>query len=183
MRQNLCEETASASLEAIMVWEIVLLKLGRWKSMRPDDSPSARQSRILVSSGSPRGARDYLFERAWRIVLPPLVVAGIFVCVSWTGLWIDAPHWARASAFSRWHSASSSPCCRSTHFVFPRARRRSRGSTGIRRCIASRGGDRRPTRQWGDGSGNPGLWSLHRRARNKRWLCCVPAAIATHGRS
>jgi len=28
-------------------------------------------------------------------VLPPLVVAGIFVCVSWTGLWIDAPHWAR----------------------------------------------------------------------------------------
>jgi len=35
------------------------------------------------------------FERAWRIVLPPLVVLGFFVCVSWTGLWLDAPHWAR----------------------------------------------------------------------------------------
>jgi uncharacterized protein (TIGR02302 family) len=37
-----------------------------------------------------------IFERAWRIVLPPLVVLGAFVCVSWTGLWLDAPHWARA---------------------------------------------------------------------------------------
>ena len=36
-----------------------------------------------------------LFERAWRIVLPPLIVAGFFVCVSWTGVWLDAPHWAR----------------------------------------------------------------------------------------
>ena len=36
-----------------------------------------------------------LFERAWRIVLPPLVVLGFFACVSWTGLWLDAPHWAR----------------------------------------------------------------------------------------
>ncbi len=37
-----------------------------------------------------------LFERAWRIVLPPLVVLGFFACVSWTGLWLDAPQWARA---------------------------------------------------------------------------------------
>jgi uncharacterized protein (TIGR02302 family) len=36
-----------------------------------------------------------LFERAWRIALPPLVVLGFFVCVSWTGLWLDAPRWAR----------------------------------------------------------------------------------------
>jgi uncharacterized protein (TIGR02302 family) len=36
-----------------------------------------------------------LFERAWRIALPPVVVLGFFVCVSWTGLWLDAPYWAR----------------------------------------------------------------------------------------
>jgi uncharacterized protein (TIGR02302 family) len=36
-----------------------------------------------------------LFERAWRIVLPPLVVLGVFACVSWTGLWLDAPQWVR----------------------------------------------------------------------------------------
>jgi uncharacterized protein (TIGR02302 family) len=37
-----------------------------------------------------------LFERTWRIVLPLLVVAGLFVVVSWTGLWPLLPHWARA---------------------------------------------------------------------------------------
>ena len=36
-----------------------------------------------------------IFERGWRMVLPPLVVVGFFVCVSWTGLWLDAPQWAR----------------------------------------------------------------------------------------
>ena len=79
-----------------MVWEIVLLKLGRWKSVRPDDSLSGE---AIVNPHlerlAARARAIILFERAWRIVLPPLVVAGIFVCVSWTGLWIDAPHWAR----------------------------------------------------------------------------------------
>ena len=36
-----------------------------------------------------------LFERAWRLVLPPFLVLGVFACVSWTGVWLDAPHWAR----------------------------------------------------------------------------------------
>jgi uncharacterized protein (TIGR02302 family) len=36
-----------------------------------------------------------LFERTWRILLPPLVVAGVFVSISWTGVWLDAPHWVR----------------------------------------------------------------------------------------
>ena len=73
-----------------------MLKLGRPKPMRPDSSPANR------ASANPRLQRlvarawaILLFERIWRIVLPPLVVAGIFVCVSWTGLWLDAPHWAR----------------------------------------------------------------------------------------
>ncbi len=36
-----------------------------------------------------------LFERAWRIILPPLLVAGAFVSISWTGVWLVAPHWTR----------------------------------------------------------------------------------------
>jgi uncharacterized protein (TIGR02302 family) len=35
------------------------------------------------------------FERAWRIILPPLLVAGAFVSISWTGVWLVAPHWTR----------------------------------------------------------------------------------------
>jgi uncharacterized protein (TIGR02302 family) len=79
-----------------MVPEIVLLTLGRWKRMREDRSPRGD------ASGNPRleklvlkARAILLFEQAWRIVLPPLIVAGIFVCVSWTGVWLDAPHWAR----------------------------------------------------------------------------------------
>ncbi|HXW70159.1 MAG TPA: TIGR02302 family protein [Methylocella sp.] len=36
-----------------------------------------------------------LFERIWRSLIPPFIVAGTFVCVSWTGIWLNAPPWAR----------------------------------------------------------------------------------------
>ncbi|MCI0600886.1 MAG: TIGR02302 family protein, partial [Beijerinckiaceae bacterium] len=39
-------------------------------------------------------------ERAWRIILPPLVVSGTFVCVSWTGVWLTVPQWARVLGVS-----------------------------------------------------------------------------------
>lgn len=37
-----------------------------------------------------------LWERLWRGLIPPLVVAGVFLAVSWLGLWLAVPHWARA---------------------------------------------------------------------------------------
>ncbi len=64
--------------------------------MRPERSPvgeaiaNQRLERLAAKASA-----LLLFERAWRVVLPPLVVAGAFVCVSWTGLWLDAPRWAR----------------------------------------------------------------------------------------
>ncbi|MGH6794169.1 MAG: DUF4175 family protein, partial [Methylocella sp.] len=70
--------------------------LERWKPMRPERSPrgeaiaNPRLERLAATARA-----ILLFERAWRIVLPPLVVVGIFVCVSWTGLWLDAPRWGR----------------------------------------------------------------------------------------
>ncbi len=64
--------------------------------MRPERSPRgewAANPRLEWLAVKARAI--LLFERAWRSVLPPFVVLGIFVCVSWTGLWLDAPHWAR----------------------------------------------------------------------------------------
>ena len=65
--------------------------------MRPERSPrgegvaNPRLERLAAAARA-----ILIFERASRIVLPPLVVLGVFVCISWTGLWLDAPHWARA---------------------------------------------------------------------------------------
>jgi uncharacterized protein (TIGR02302 family) len=79
-----------------MVEESVLLKLGRWKPMRPERAPGGEaiaNPRLEWLAAKARAI--LLFERVWRLVLPPLIVAGIFVCVSWTGLWLEAPHWVR----------------------------------------------------------------------------------------
>jgi uncharacterized protein (TIGR02302 family) len=73
-----------------------LLKLGRSKPVLPEPAPrgeAAANPRLERLAAKARAI--LLFERAWRLVLPPLIVAGIFVCVSWTGIWLDAPHWAR----------------------------------------------------------------------------------------
>src|ERR1700730_15287457 len=76
--------------------EIVLLRLGRWKPMRSERTPRGeRAANPRLEQLAAKARAILLFERAWRIVLPPLVVLGIFVCVSWTGLWLDAPRWAR----------------------------------------------------------------------------------------
>jgi uncharacterized protein (TIGR02302 family) len=73
-----------------------LLKPGRWNPLRPKRSPRCE------AKGGPRleklaakARAIILFEQAWRLMVPPFVVAGIFVSVSWTGLWLDVPYWAR----------------------------------------------------------------------------------------
>ncbi|MGH6813715.1 MAG: TIGR02302 family protein [Methylocella sp.] len=76
--------------------ETVLLGLGRWKPLRSERSPRGERAanpRLERLAATARAI--LLFERAWRIILPPLVVLGFFACVSWTGLWLGAPHWAR----------------------------------------------------------------------------------------
>ncbi|HZM07814.1 MAG TPA: DUF4175 family protein, partial [Methylocella sp.] len=75
-----------------MVPETGLLTFGRWKRVRQERPPRGDDAANPRLEGLVLTARAILlFERAWRIVLPPLIVAGIFVCISWTGVWLDAP--------------------------------------------------------------------------------------------
>ncbi len=60
------------------------------RSPRAEPAANRRLERLVAIARA-----ILLFERAWRNGLPPLVVLGIFACVSWTGLWLDAPLWAR----------------------------------------------------------------------------------------
>ncbi|PZR82168.1 MAG: TIGR02302 family protein [Hyphomicrobiales bacterium] len=64
--------------------------------MRPERSPRGeRAANPRLERLAAKARAILLFERAWRIALPPLVVLGFFVCLSWMGLWLDVPRWAR----------------------------------------------------------------------------------------
>ena len=61
-----------------------------------------------------RVAGVLLFERAWPLVLAVLVLAGLFLAVSWFGLWLVLPRYLRMAgvagfggglAFILWHAA------------------------------------------------------------------------------
>jgi uncharacterized protein (TIGR02302 family) len=60
------------------------------RSPRNEGVPNPRLEQITAKARA-----ILLFERAWRTAVPPLVVLGFFLCVSWTGLWLDAPRWTR----------------------------------------------------------------------------------------
>ena len=59
----------------------------------PPQSPVERRLSRLVA----RARGIDLWERLWRGLIPPLVVIGAFLAVSWLGLWLAVPHWARAA--------------------------------------------------------------------------------------
>jgi uncharacterized protein (TIGR02302 family) len=85
--------------------ETSLLKFRRPVTWRKGKSPPAAAAPNLPPSGPLANRRleqlilqaraVLLFERLWRLLAPPLMVIGAFVCLSWTGIWFEAPHWAR----------------------------------------------------------------------------------------
>lgn len=58
---------------------------------KPDTSPTARRLQRLIA----RARAADLWERVWRALMPILIVVGLFVCVSWLGLWLEVPRWGR----------------------------------------------------------------------------------------
>lgn len=61
---------------------------------RPEDSPAARRlARLILAVKA-----IVFFENAWRIFLPPLLVALLFICLAWLGLFVALPPLARLAA-------------------------------------------------------------------------------------
>ncbi len=105
-----------------------------------------------------------LWERLWRGLIPPLVVLGMFLCVSWLGLWLDVPHWARAvgvAAFALLLVASGFGLRRLTPLSRPDALRRIDRSSGLAHRSASVLEDRSATA--GRDPATDALWALHQR--------------------
>ena len=127
---------------------------------RPPQSPVERRLARLVAWA--RGID--LWERLWRGLIPPLVVAGVFLAVSWLGLWLVVPHWARALGlvlFATVFVAST--------FGLWRLRPLSRADA-LRRVDRASGAAHRPAASLDDRLAAAGrdaatdaLWALHQR--------------------
>ncbi|MCL2384531.1 MAG: TIGR02302 family protein, partial [Alphaproteobacteria bacterium] len=62
----------------------------RRRNDEPPTSAGLRFERLVTRSHA-----VLLIERLCRILLPPLIVAGLFICLAWSGLLLGAPSWAR----------------------------------------------------------------------------------------
>lgn len=146
-------------------WRSFLLKLGRLKPMLPERPPGGEATaNPRLERLAAKARAILLFERAWRLLLPPLIVAGIFVCVSWTGLWLGAPHWARALGVLALALGLVTALLPLRAFHFPsrkEALARIDRASGLASHPAAVLADR-----LGNGANDPAtraLWNLHRR--------------------
>ncbi len=131
-------------------------------------SASARRLSLLVRLAT---AAD-LWERAWRALIPPLVVVGLFLCVSWLGVWLDVPHLARQIGVIGFGLLLLASC-----HGWLRVRRLSRRDA-LRRIDKASGLGHSPASLLEDALADPGrdpatdaLWALHKRR--------AEAAVAT----
>ncbi len=105
-----------------------------------------------------------LLERMWRAILPPLLVAGAFVSLSWTGIWLDAPSWARGAGIGLLALSLTASLLPARKFRWPRRKE------ALERIDDVSGLSLRPAASLADRLGNGArdpvtlaLWSLHRR--------------------
>ncbi len=126
----------------------------------PPQSPVERRLARLVAAA--RGLD--LWERIWRGLIPPLVVAGVFLALSWLGLWLAVPHWARAVGLAIFAVALAL-----STFGLWRLRPLSRADA-LRRVDRASGAVHRPAAALNDRLAAAGrdpatdaLWALHQR--------------------
>ena len=127
---------------------------------QPPQSPVERRLARLVAAA--RGLD--LWERLWRGLIPPLVVAGLFLALSWLGLWLVVPHWARAAGLAFFAVALAL-----SSFGLWRLRPLSRADA-LRRVDRASGAVHRPAAALDDRLAAAGrdpatdaLWALHQR--------------------
>ncbi len=125
-------------------------------------SPSEAQrrlDRLVVLAQAAHG-----WERLWRACIPPLVIAGLFLCVSWLGVWLDLPHAGRLAGVVGFALLAVASLFGFRHLV-PLSR-----AQALARIDRTSGLGHRPASVLEDTLANAGrdpgtaaLWSLHRR--------------------
>ena len=146
---------------------------GEAANPRPDSDILERDAGGKAASTFPHPALErliararalLLFERCWRLLVPPLIVAGLFLCLSFTGIWLETPHWRAPSASAHSRLALALSLLPLRNFHAPTRRE------ALERIDRVSGLAHRPAAVLDDRLGNAGddaatlaFWSLHRR--------------------
>lgn len=120
-----------------------------------------------------------LWEHLWRALLPPLIVWGLFLCLSWLGLWLELPHAGRMTGMAVFALAFLASLAGLRHVrVLPRA-------AALSRIDRASGLGHRPASVLDDTLANDGhdpatsaLWALHRK-RAEAQVDSLRAGIAS----
>ncbi|HET6374729.1 MAG TPA: DUF4175 family protein, partial [Methylocella sp.] len=126
----------------------------------PEETAAARRLNRLAA----KARLVLLIERAWRLAVPPLVVAMAFAAVSWAGIWLVLPPWGRGIGVTLFALGLIAALLPLRSFRFPTRKE------AVSRLDRASGLASRPAEVLDDRLGNGGsdpataaLWSLHRR--------------------
>ncbi|PNG28058.1 TIGR02302 family protein [Methylocella silvestris] len=126
--------------------------------------PAQRLDRLVL-----QGRALLLFERSWRALTPALIVAGAFLALSFTGLWLETPHWARLAGVALFAAALAFALWPMRRLRLPTRREaleRIDRVSGLKERPAAVLDDR-----LGNADGDPeteALWALHRRRAERQ---------------
>lgn len=145
----------------------------------PQKSAALRRLDRLVR----RAQITHLWEVFWRGIIPALVVAGLFLCLSWLGVWLELPGFARLAGVGLFAVALAASLVGLRHC------RLLTRQEALKRIDAASGLGHRPAGVLDDTLANAGhdpgtqaLWALHRRraeqaARSLRVGAPSPRAV------
>ena len=126
-----------------------------------------------------RASLVLVWERAWPVLVAVLVVVAVFLTVSWLGLWLELPGWARVAGLGLF-GAALAWCLSGLARLAPPSRAQT-----LSRLDRDSGVGHRPATALEDRLANPGsdpatraLWALHQqrlRAQAARLKVAAPA--------
>lgn len=134
------------------------------KAARTSGEVRRRLDRLVALARAAHG-----WERLWRASVPPLIVAGLFLCASWLGLWLALPHLARLVGVALFALLGAASLFGFRHLA-PLTR-----AAALQRIDRTSGVGHRPASVLDDALANAGhdpgtaaLWALHRRRAEAR---------------
>lgn len=68
--------------------------------MSTHQNQSSRRSKLLLDNLAARASAALSWETLWPVIVALLGIAGIFLTVSWLGLWINVPRWGRMAGLA-----------------------------------------------------------------------------------